>query len=413
MKGLNVLKTPLILCSLCCAALLSAEQSPSVAFLSELKEAQFEQEAKKVEYESDKLQRSILEPIWLRYNMTKSNPSDVEQTAQSASVTIDQPIFQSGGMLYALKYAESTRSYGHDSIALQRKKMIKEAVSLLMQIRQAELMLRKQELLIANAAMNVEQKSEQYRSGQLDSTFLDQAIIEQNSLKQASFDIQTNLKILVSTFKTMSDADYKSVPLPTLALAKQDDFIESNLEVRQLQSQREQQRHFKGVTVAKYLPKVNLTAGYFWDSQENLVFGGGSSGIPPMSYEQDYYSYGLKVSMPLNVNTFNDIEVTQAEYLKTSLMLTDKKREQIALYERVMHNIENLENKIALAESNRRLYEKLAQESRLLYEAGYKTAYDLQTLENSAKIQRAEVDILTLDRQRELLNLYEKSADDL
>ncbi len=411
MKGSNVLKTPLILCSLCTAALLHGTDASSAAFLSELKEAQFEQEAKKVEYESSKLQRSIFEPVWLRYNISKSNPSNVQQTAQGASVTIDQPIFQSGGMLFALKYAESTRQYGHDSIALQRKKLIKEVVSLLMQIRQAELMLRKQELLIANAAMNVEQRSEQYRSGQLDSSFLDQAIIEQNSLKQASFDIQTNLKILISTFKTMSDADYKSVPLPKLTLVKQDAFIETNLEVRQLQSQREQQRHFKGVTAAKYLPKVNFTAGYYWDKQDKMVFGGGSMILP--GYEQDYYSYGLKLSMPLNFNTFNDIEARHAEYLKTSLMLSDKKREQVALYERVMHNIENLENKIALAESNRKLYEKLAQESRLLYEAGYKTAYDLQTLVNSAKIQRAEVAILTLDRQRELLNLYEKSSDDL
>ena len=75
-----------------------------------------------------------------------------------------------------------------------------------------------------------------------------------------------------------------------------------------------------------------------------------------------------------------------------------------------MHNLENSDRKIALAQRNVELYGEILDETRDLYRAGYKTRYDVRNLENSVAIQRLDARIFELDRQLELLALYEKMS---
>ena len=42
-----------------------------------------------------------------------------------------------------------------------------------------------------------------------------------------------------------------------------------------------------------------------------------------------------------------------------------------------------------------------------MYNAGYKTHYDVSLLENSVQIQKIDLKIFEIDRQLELLTLYE------
>lgn len=102
------------------------------------------------------------------------------------------------------------------------------------------------------------------------------------------------------------------------------------------------------------------------------------------------------------------MESARIETLKSGVALADKKRELDSLYRQVRQNLSKIERKIALAEENRQLYEKLREDTDTLYKAGYKTEYDVRILANSAKIQRIEGEILHFDEQLELLNLYEK-----
>jgi outer membrane protein TolC len=87
-------------------------------------------------------------------------------------------------------------------------------------------------------------------------------------------------------------------------------------------------------------------------------------------------------------------------------------RELKAIFEQVMQNIENFERKKQLSVENMELYEKLLSDTKELYQAGYKTQYDVELLQNSVAIQKSDVQIYELDKQLELLTLYEMYKND-
>jgi hypothetical protein len=263
---------------------------------------------------------------------------------------------------------------------------------------------KKQKYLIKNSEINLEQQKEQYLSGQLDSGFLDNAIIEKNNVTLALYDIQNQKEKLVSTFHTLSDLDYAKVKLPHLELISNDEFLEENIVLNQTKAEVQKNRYAENVTIAKYLPSVNFTAGYNWQKTSNQQF---SPTFPAFSNELSYYDYGLKVTLPLDINTFRDIESSRVDYLKSKVVQKDKQRELNSLYEQVIHNLENFNKKIALSEDNIKLYTKLLADTNELYNAGYKTEYDIETMKNSLEIQMLDKKIYEIDKQLELLNLYE------
>jgi outer membrane protein TolC len=284
--------------------------------------------------------------------------------------------------------------------------MIKDTIAILMQIKQTEFKEEKQKLQIKNAQINLEQKKEEYFSGQLDSGFLDDAIIQKNVAVSALYDIQTAKEKLISSFHALSDLDYKQVEIPHLEMLNNEEFLNHNIVLQMNNAQIEKNRYNKNVTIAKYLPKVNVTAGYNWKLTTNQSFQVGSS-VVSNSNELNYYDYGISASIPLDINTFRDIESAKVDFLKAQVVQKDKQRELNSLYEQVMHNIKNFDKKIALSNENITLYTKLLNDTKELYGAGYKTEYDVKTLENSLKIQNINTKIYEIDKQLELLTLYE------
>jgi outer membrane protein TolC len=385
-------------------------------YLSKLKREEFAYDYEKVDQESSKLRDSWIQPVQLKYTLSRQDPFNElgapETQNESAAITIDQPIFQTGGIYYGIKFAQASRKYSNYSVDQQKRVLIKQAVELLMQIRQSELTIEKQRLQIANSQINLEQKREQYLHGQLDSGFLNNAIIEKNLVTQTLYDLETNKERLVSKFESISDLDYHEAPIPRLALLNEAKFLEKNIDVKLIKSQAEKERYNKNVTLAKYLPKLSLQGSYNWQKNEQVFFIEGQY-VNASSPETSYFRYGLTASMPLDINSYNDYEASRVSYLKSLVLVDDTKRELRSLFEQVMQNLENFDKKIALARENRELYATLLDETKKLYEAGYKTVYDVDTLRNSEKIEVINAKIYGIDKQLELLNLYEKLADDV
>jgi outer membrane protein TolC len=382
----------------------------SEAYLSGLKLQEFAYDYAKADAQSSILRDSWIQPIQIRYSYSKSNPYDATQTVQNAAIVLDQPIFQSGGIYYAIKYADASRLYSNYSLDIAKRKLIKDVVSLLMQIKKSDIAIHKHQLQISNATINLEQKQELYMNGQLDSGFLDNAVIELNVLKLALYDLETSKERLVSSFNSLSDLDYKTALIPHLTLVQENDFLNHSIDLKAIQSENEKNRYFKNMTIAKYLPKLSITGGYNWDSMDNPSFAGTTIPSPP---DTSYYNYGFKVTMPLNISFNKDIESARVEYLKSLVVLEDTKRSLAALYSQVEQNLRNYDKKIVLAGENMRLYEKLHADTLSLYEAGYKAHYDVKLLQNSLKIQEHERHILEVDKQLELLSLYEKMLNEI
>jgi len=166
----------------------------------------------------------------------------------------------------------------------------------------------------------------------------------------------------------------------------------------------------KGVRIAKYLPRVSFTAGYNWNnSEQQFKF---KSNIQTSTNDSQYYDYGIRINIPLDFNAFRDIESAKIDFLKARVVAEDRKREFTALFEQVLKNIENFDKKITLSKENIELYSKLLTDTKRLFKAGYKTEYDVETLSNSLKIQELDTQIYEIDKQLELLNLYEMYVEE-
>lgn len=362
--------------------------------LSQNKTQQFKYDKEKNNAEASKLRDSWIAPILLNYSYMKSNPTKYTQTDKSFSVKINQPIFQSGGIYFGIKYADAFKKYSNTSVKVAKRKVIKGVVSIYLQIKKLDLQIKKQKLNIANTNIKLEQNKELYLSGHLESGFLDNSIINKNNASLMMYDLKTQKEKLIAQFVSLSDRDYKTLSLPLFKNLSKDEFLKNNLVLKQHRHQIQKDRYFKNVKVAKYLPKVSLTGGYNWFESD-------------LSPDLSYYNYGVSLSMPLDINSFKDVESSEVDYLKSKLLLADKKREEISLFEQVQKNLKNYDFKISLSRENLKLYEKLLDDTKQLFEAGYKSKYDVELLQNSCDISKLDVEIYALDKQLELLNLYE------
>ncbi len=380
------------------------------SYISNYKNKEFGYDYEKNEAEGSKLRDAWIAPVNINYSYSKSNPYRDVQQNENAAIKMDQPIFQSGGIYYGIRFANASKAYSDYSVDVAKRKMIKDAVALLMQIKQTGLKEKKQKLLIKNSEINLEQKKEQYMSGELDSGFLDNAIIQRNIVVQTLYDIQTAKEKLITRFHTLSDLDYKKAHIPHLEFISAAQFLKHNIVLKRTEAEIQKNRYAKDVKIAKYLPRVSFTAGYNWSKSSGQKFYIAGNTVDS-SNELNYYDYGFRASMPLDINTFRDVESARVDYLKSQVVKQDKKRELGALFEQVMHNIENADKKIALSHENIDLYTKLFADTKELYSAGYKTEYDVNTLKNSLAIQNLDTNIYEIDKQLELLNLYEMYVD--
>jgi outer membrane protein TolC len=268
----------------------------------------------------------------------------------------------------------------------------------------------RQNYLIDNAYINLEQKREQYINGQLDSGFLNNAIIEKNIVTQTLYDLQTAQESLISSFQSISDSDYKTVSIPHLEYLEEEEFLHRNIDIKFYKSTIERDYYQKNMTMAKYYPTISINGAYKWERNEHFQFGNTGAGY---SGETNYYSYGFRASVPLDINTFRDIESARVDYLKSKVKLDDSKRELKALFEKVAHNLDNLDKKIELALENQKLYETLVHDTDILYKSGYKTEYDLENMKNSFEIEKINIQMYYYDKQLELLDLYEKVTSEV
>lgn len=398
MKVLNLLS--LLLVAFSTQSFANEKGSTLNTYISDYKKQQFDFDYQKNEADASILRDSWIAPINLNYNYSKSNPySDVE-VRETAAIRMDQPIFRSGGIYYGIKFAEHSHKYADYSVDVAKRKLIKDTIAILMQIKQKDLQVVRQKLQIENSEINLKLKKEQYLSGQLDSGFLDNAVIERNVVIQNLFDVETAKERFISTFSALSDLDYKTASTPYLELLDKEQFLQHNIVLKMAHSNTKKNMYAKDVTVAKYLPQVSLTAGYNWTKNDSKFQFGGDR-------ERDYYDYALKVNMPLDINTFRDIESSRVDFLKSQVVAEDKKVELIAIFTQVMHNINNLEKKKNLSLENKEIYSRLLEDTKNLFNAGYKTQYDVDTLENSVQISELDSKIFEIDKQLELLTLYE------
>ncbi len=397
MKGSNVLKRLYLLCSLLFVSSLGADELGSI--LSKNKELLFDYQFQSNELQSDILSRSWINPVTVRYGKdytTRFRTGTVD--TGNFSVYIDQPIFRSGGIYYAIKYSGALRSANRAEITLQRRQMIGDAVSILFQLKKIRLEQQKMKYQIRNDLIDIQQKRDSYESGLLDSSFLDQAILKKSQDETALLEMRLNEMELKQRFSLLSDKAPEKLRLPKLKLIDKQSYTRENLELKRDSMRALEMDYKEKVTWAKYLPTVSLNAQYN-NGDINPLF-------PSPNLNESYYNYGFSVSMPLDINAFSDIELSKVEKLRAATEVLDRKDTVSEEYDWIRNSLGILDRKIALARKDEKIYGNLYKVTKNLVQAGEKTSLDADVMKNSLQIRKIDQRIYSIDKQIQLLKLY-------
>ena len=396
MKDSNVLKKLLLLFSLTVATHVTAG-SDLENYLTEEKNLIFGYQEMKNQLEMDKLHDSWISPITISYqeNWT-TQPRSGTVSSSAFSIGIDQPIFRSGGIYYAIKYSDALRGANSREIAMQKRALIGQAIDILFSIKKAKLQYQKLRLLIQNDTIDIRRKQESYDAGVLDSSFLDQAILKRNQDASQLLDIELSLATLRSNFKRLSRKNPDKLRLPHLKMLSLKHYRRNHADVAAKRLRALEKAYSSKMTWAKYLPSISVNARYT-NTNQNL---------PGM--DDDYSTYGFRISIPLNINSTTDIESSRVSYMQSMTELQDSRRAVALEYAIVRKSIAILDRKSTLARKDEALYRRLYSRTKDLVKAGEKTRQDAQIMHNSLKIKKLDRRIYAIEKQQQLLKLYTK-----
>ena len=397
MKGSNVLKKSLLLCSLLFASLLHADELGNI--LSDNKSLLFDYQFQSNELESDQLSRSWVNPIVLQYKQNNSTQFRGGTTKTgNFTVLVDQPIFRSGGIYYGIKYSQALRAANIVEIKLQKRQMIGDAVSILFNLKKTKLEEKKLKYQIKNDIIDIRQKRDSYEAGVLDSSFLDQAILKRSQDETALLQLQLNYMELQQRFSLLSDKNPKKLRLPKLKLISKRHYSDENLELKRDKLRAEQSDYNEKVTWAKYLPTVSLQGQYIDGDLNPLFFN--------PSIQERYYNYGFAVSMPIDINAFSDVEASKVDKLRAAVEVLDRKDTVAEEYDWIHNSLGILDKKIILAQKDEQVYKNLFRLTKNLAQVGEKTSLDADIMQNSLQIRKIDQQIFKIDKQVQLLKLY-------
>jgi len=392
------LKKYLILYSLV-ASLLHADELGDI--LSDNKALLFDYQFESNDLESDKLSKSWINPIQVRYSKNYTTQFGSQRIGTGTfSVTIDQPIFRSGGIYFAIKYSDALRHANASDLMLQKRKLVGDAVSILFNLKKNKLEQKKMKLLIKNDTIDIRQKRDSYEAGLLDSSFLDQAILKRSQDEASLLEMELNLLELKQRFSLLSDKNPEKLKLPILKLMSKEHYTEENLDLKTDRLRAEVSNYNEKITWAKYLPTISLQGQYINGDINPLFVGPGST------LQEQYYNYGFSVSMPIDVNAFADIEASKVEKLRAAVQVLDRKETVKEEYQWIYNSLSVLDKKITLAKKDEKIYKNLFRVTKNLANAGEKTSLDTDIMHNSLMIRKLDQKIYGIDKQVQLLKLY-------
>ncbi len=366
--------------------------------LSELKQKEMDIDSLKSVKDSIETKRSWINPVTLKYSYSKSNTGNITSKTHLYTISVNQPIFKSGAIYYSIKYGDLSKNYNLKQIELKKRELIKRAYDLVYDYRISKINEKVLELKIENARIDVKRKKEAFLSGTGDSSLLDNAILNLNNLKLSLEDIKQNELQLKYSFSNLSDLDIKKVKLPDLILISKNKYLNEHLELKSQKLYEKIKNSLYKMQVGNQLFTVSLKGSINYQKIKTDL----------SVSKENYYTAGMSVSLPLDVNSKVKIEKAKLDYLKSKYLLKDKKREIINEYKKNLAQIFSLKKKLKIYDENIKIYENLIYSTEESIKAGNATYLDLEVLENSKKAAVLNKEIIKLQIQKKLLNLYYK-----
>lgn len=364
-------------------------------YLSQTKQDLLNYSYEKSIEDSKALKNDWINPIKYSYIYTDTETYDTTKSF----ISISQPIFKSGGIFSAIKYANSVKNQTNTNIDIEKKELIKQTITLLFQIKKIIITINKQKLLISNSTLDVQRKKEQVLNGILDTSFLDNSILELNANQNTLIDLEYEKDTLINNLSILSDKKYEELELPQLSITTNDYYLNNNIYINQAKDDINTSYWLKNMMISSYLPTVNVTADYtkYHDTDNN-----------PSITDEDIQNVGFNITIPLDIKFSYKIQSTKIAYLKNKAALADKEQQEKSIFQNSIAKIKSLEKKIAIAKNDIQLYDSLVTQIQEQLNVGMKTQSDLDTIQNSQNIKKLEIKSLDVDKQLEMLEIYSR-----
>ena len=342
----------------------------------------------KEKIETDTLKNNInwINPIQVKYYY-KSNELI---NSSATTISINQPIFKSGGIYNAIKYSQSSSKYNNINLDIYKRNLIKKATSFLYYLNQTDINIDKINKSISNLKIEASRNKELVFNGFLDVSFLNNSIIALNKNKIALKDLKIQKEDLLLNFNNLSSVDYSSFLLPSsFSVLEFNDFIKNNTEVSKSKANEESFKYLKKLSYSKYLPSVNLTYDYSNDHEINLKTN----------------TTGFNISMPFDFKSVYDIQSSKIAYLKAKKDTDIIKKEQEQLFNTIINKLNIIDSKIKIQETNISYFNSLIKDMKELVNNGIKTEEDLFILKNSRDIEKLNKKLFFIDKLLLILEL--------
>lgn len=355
--------------------------------LNETKKDILKLKEKQIKEESSSNRLDIYDKLNLQGSINKNQDGI---TSEDYSISLSQEIFNFGGIKQQLKYAEILEKHDLLSLQIDNGNDLKELFELVIDTKINSLNIKQNLLELENSKIEVRNKRSAYEQGEVDISDLNNAIISKNRLNDNIKQLELNHLANLNGIKKFTSKDYSKIDIPDLDPVPKKVFLERSSDINLEQLNINLNKSLYEMKKRDYLPSLKLNGSY-----------GISDGSDKVN--EDYYNYGISVSMPLSLKSTSDIQSLKIKYLSSKKQLSDKLNELSLEYDTMMLKIKNFKERIDLASEDIELYSELLQLNKQEFEAGYKTADDVVTIENSKKIRELDLKIYYLNIKKIIL----------
>ena len=363
-----------------------------INLLSDTKKQILELEKKQIEQKAISNKFVYIGEINLKGSYS-TNQDDLD--TQDYSATFSQDIFKFGGINSQIEYANELQKLELINLSITQKDDLNSLYEFLINIKLNNIAIKQNMLNINNSQIEIRNKKSQYKAGDLDISDLNNAIMTKNQLSDNQKELELTKLVNINEIKKFTDREYTDISLPNIKLVSKELFLKNSTNINYAKVNISVDENLFKIKKSDYYPTIGLNGTYGYNDTNKDV-------------GDDYYNYGLSVTVPLSYTSSSNIEQKKLDYLISKQELREAIIENSFVYDSAIMTISNYEERIKLAVDDIKLYNELLIMNQEEYKAGYKTVDDVQTIQNSMDIRILDIENYKLNIQKEILVIYFK-----
>ena len=358
----------------------------------------FDSKYNSAEIQANKVKDSWLTPITLEADISQSKQLNHSKEIGSKKISLgfEQDIYKTGAIVKTIKKGELEKNLNVNMVDQEKKLLLSNLYSYIIDLQKRDLEIKKLYYLISSKKIEIKKNEVLFNNGIIDITVLDESIIELSDLKNQKENLHIEKIGLINSLSYYSSVDYKTFNLDFLVNIEESKYIIENTNIRIKELQLKQSHYETQIIKSDYLPKVSVYGSVGYEDHDQQI------------EKDDYYNYGLKVSMPFDFNGNKNKQIA-----KINSYIKDEKLTQVILNEKRIYKSYNkklhyINNKITNVKETITRYQNLFNNISSLYKNDLKTIEDVAIMENRVNTSKLDKMILELDKKSILNILYSK-----